>query len=74
MTEIEQCWQDIDRAIGYIRGFMPAIYALAEVQTSDLPHDIVSIESIIECENAVKDLATKTARLRELVSGEVVTQ
>jgi hypothetical protein len=53
---------------------MPTIYALDEVQTSDLSHDIVSIESIIEYENVVKDLATQTARLRELVSGEVVTQ
>jgi hypothetical protein len=74
MTELEKLWQDIDRAIGYIKGFMPTIYALDEVQTSDLSHDIVSIESIIEYENVVKDLATQTARLRELVSGEVVTQ
>jgi hypothetical protein len=74
MTELEKVWQDIDRDIGYIQGFTPAIYALAEMKTTGYSCDAVTTEQIVKYEDVVEDLATKTARLRELVSGEVVTQ
>ena len=66
MTELEKVWQDIDRAIGYIQGFLPTVWALTEVQTSGCSRDIVTAEAIGEYDDVVKGLATQTARLREL--------
>jgi hypothetical protein len=44
------------------------------MQTTGYSCDAVTTEQIVKYEDVVEDLATKTARLRELVSGEVVTQ
>ena len=63
MSEIEKCWQAIDRGIGYVQGFMPSIWALSTV----CDREIVAAESIGEFDQVVGDLACSLARLRELM-------
>ncbi|MBR2684055.1 MAG: hypothetical protein IKE22_12410 [Atopobiaceae bacterium] len=62
MTELEKKWQAIDRAIGYIQGFVPAIWAMSTVDE----REIIAAESIGAYEEVVADLAVSLARVREL--------
>ena len=66
MNELEKQWQAIDRAIGYVKGFMPAIWAMS---TAD-DREVVAAESIAELEQVVDDLMVATARVRELSVAE----
>lgn len=62
MTEIEKSWQAIDRAIGFIQGFVPAVWAMSAADE----REVVSVESIGAYEEVVADLAVSLARVREL--------
>ena len=66
MSELEREWQAIDRAIGYVQGFIPAIWAMSTVDE----REVVPAESIGEFEEAVRGLACSTARVRELTEVE----
>lgn len=60
--ELERQWQAIDRGIGYVKGFMPAIWALGTLDEREL----VTAESIADLEQVVDDLMVSLARVREL--------
>lgn len=62
MSETDELWQEIDRAVGYLQGFMPALWAMLTCCT----REVVSDESVVELERVVGDIATATARMREL--------
>lgn len=62
MSEVEKCWQAIDRGIGYVQGFIPSIWALSTA----CDREIVDAESIGEFDQVVSDLACSLARVREL--------
>ena len=66
MSEVEKCWQAIDRGIGYVQGFMPTIWVLMNI----CDREIVDAESIGEFEQVVGDLACSLARVRELMEVE----
>lgn len=63
MKEIEKEWQSIDRAIGYVEGFIPAVWAM---NTMD-EHNMVAAETVGEFEDVVHSLACSVARVRELM-------
>ena len=65
MTELEKEWQSIDRAIGYIQGFMPSVWAMCDLQPMD--SEAVSAEAVGEYEQVVSSLTCSVGRVRELM-------
>lgn len=63
MTDLQKAWQTIDRSIGYIQGFIPAIWALDSMQGE---RELVPTESVGAFEDVVSELAVAAARVREL--------
>lgn len=63
MTKLQKQWQTIDRSIGYIQGFIPAIWALEEAQGE---RELVPAESVGTFEDVVGELVSAVARVREL--------
>lgn len=62
MTEVDKCWQNLDRAMGYIQGFIPSIWAMSTMDE----REVVTAESICEFEQVVSGMAVDLARVREI--------